>query len=49
VTITLVDPTLSVAGRGTSTAPRPASLDDAVLGLVSNDKSHARRILVRVG
>jgi len=48
MTVTLVDPTLPVASGGNSAAPRPASLDSAVLGLVSNGKTHARRILNRI-
>lgn len=48
MTVTLVDPTLPMAGGGNSAAKRPASLDGAVLGLVSNGKTHARRILNRV-
>ncbi|MCY3585727.1 MAG: hypothetical protein OXF61_11810 [Acidimicrobiaceae bacterium] len=48
MTVTLVDPTLPMAGGGNSAAQRPASLDGAVLGLVSNGKTHARRILNRV-
>ncbi len=48
MTITLVDPTLTVASGSNMAAPRQASLDGAVLGLVSNGKTHARRILGRV-
>lgn len=48
MTITLVDPTLPPAGAAATLAPRPVSLEGAVIGLVSNGKTHARRILSRV-
>lgn len=48
MTITLVDPTLQPAGDAAALAPRPASLEDAVIGLVSNGKTHAPGILERV-
>ena len=48
MTITLVDPTLSAAGADATLAARPASLEGAVIGLVSNGKTHAPAILKRV-
>ena len=48
MTVILVDPTLAVRGGGSVLAPRPASLDGAVLGLVNNGKTHGREILQRV-
>ncbi len=48
MTVTLVDPTLSVAGDASRPAQRPASLEGTVVGLVSNGKTHAPRILGRV-
>ncbi len=48
MTVTLVDPTLRVANAGATLAPRADSLDGAVIGLVSNGKTHAPAILQRV-
>ncbi len=48
MTVTLVDPTLSVVSAGKKLAPRPVSLDGAVLGLVNNGKARGREILQRV-
>ena len=48
MTVTLIDPTLAPASAGLTRAPRPASLDGAVLGLVNNGKAHGREILQRV-
>ena len=48
MTVTLVDPTLSVAGTGAGLARRPSSLEGAVVGLVSNGKTHGPGILERV-
>lgn len=48
MTVTLVDPTLPVAASDATLAPRPASLEGAVVGLVSNGKTHAPGILERV-
>ena len=48
MTFTLVDPTLPVSGAGVALAPRPDSLEGAVIGLVSNGKTHAPAILQRV-
>ena len=48
MTITLVDPTLRVDSPDATLAARPVSLEGAVVGLVSNGKTHARRILSRV-
>ncbi len=48
MTVTLVDPTLCVVGSGAGLAPRLASLEGVVLGLVSNGKTHGRGILERV-
>ena len=48
MTITLVDPTLTPAGAAAALAARPASLEGAVIGLVSNGKTHAPGILERV-
>lgn len=48
MTVTLVDPTLRVANAGAKRAPRPDALDGAVIGLVSNGKTHAPGILRRV-
>lgn len=48
MTVTLVDPTLPLSGAGATLAPRPDSLEGAVIGLVSNGKTHAPGILQRV-
>ena len=48
MTVTLVDPTLPASGAGAALAPRPESLAGAVIGLVSNGKTHAPGILQRV-
>lgn len=48
MTVTLVDPTLRAADSAAKLAPRPDSLDGAVIGLVSNGKTHAPAILQRV-
>ena len=48
MTVTLVDPTLPAGGSGAVLAPRPASLEGVVLGLVSNGKTHGPGILGRV-
>ncbi len=48
MTITLVDPTLTIPSSGAARAPRPDSLEGAVIGLVSNGKTHAPGILQRV-
>ena len=48
MTITLVDPTLPAADRAAALASRPASLEGAVIGLVSNGKTHAPGVLQRV-
>ena len=48
MTVTLVDPTLRGASAGAALAPRPDSLEGAVIGLVSNGKTHAPGILQRV-
>ena len=48
MTVILVDPTLAPAAAGKELAPRPASLDGAVLGLVNNGKARGREILQRV-
>ena len=48
MTVTLIDPTLAPASAGLTRAPRPASLDGAVLGLVNNGKARGREILQRV-
>ena len=48
MTVTLIDPTLAPARAGSTRAPRPASLDGAVLGLVNNGKTRGREILQRV-
>ena len=48
MTVTLVDPTLEPANPGSTPAPRPASLDGAVIGLVNNGKTRGREILQRV-
>lgn len=48
MTVTLVDPTLEPVNSGSTRAPRPASLDGAVIGLVNNGKTRGREILQRV-
>ena len=48
MTVTLIDPTLAPASAGSTRAPRPTSLDGAVLGLVNNGKTRGREILQRV-
>ncbi len=48
MTVTLVDPTLPAAGSGATLALRPDTLEGAVIGLVSNGKTHAPGILQRV-
>ena len=48
MTVTLVDPTLRGATADAALAPRLDSLEGAVIGLVSNGKTHAPGILQRV-
>lgn len=46
--VRLVSPTLGPSGPPKPLAPRPDSLDGAVLGLLDNGKTHGRAILARV-
>lgn len=48
MTTVLIDPTIGPTGDGKKLAPRPATLDGAVLGLVNNGKTNGREILQRV-
>ena len=48
MTLTLIDPTLGPVEGDRSLAPRPASLDGAVIGLINNGKTNGREILQRV-
>jgi hypothetical protein len=48
MTIRLLDPTLGPHGDDKARAPRPGSLDGAVLGLLDNGKTHGRALLSRI-
>lgn len=48
MSVVLIDPTIGPTGDGKKFAPRPATLDGAVLGLVNNGKTNGREILQRV-
>jgi hypothetical protein len=48
VSIRLLDPTLGPQGPDRAPAPRPATLDGAVLGLLDNGKTHGRALLSRI-
>lgn len=48
MTVRLLDPTLGPQGADRPRAPRPATLDGAVLGLIDNGKTHGRALLQRI-
>lgn len=48
MTVRLVSPTLGAPAGSKVRAPRPTTLDGAVLGLVNNGKTYGREILQRV-
>lgn len=48
MSVRLVSPTLGAVVGTKSLAPRPKTLDGAVLGLVNNGKTYGREILQRV-
>lgn len=48
MTVRLLDPTLGPGASDKSPAPRPATLDGAVLGLLDNGKTHGRALLSRI-